>query len=76
MLDSRLVEHNQHIFGPNLHMLLNFLAMEGKVTNSHMAGSAAETLQVGWIYLNKKERDLAGGDGIFCLLYTSDAADE
>ena len=41
ILDSKLVEH---IFGPNLHVevikqshvILNFLAMEGKITNSHM----------------------------------------
>ena len=41
ILDSKLVEH---IFGPNLHVevikqshiILNFLAMEGKITNSHL----------------------------------------
>ena len=41
ILDSKLIEH---IFGPNLHVevikqshvILNFLAMEGKITNVHM----------------------------------------
>ena len=41
ILDTKLVEH---IFGPNLHVevikqshiILNFLAMEGKITNSHL----------------------------------------